>query len=51
MGVVYLARDVRRDRPVALKGPPEHLTQCTNLRERLLPAQPQPGSLSIVPNL
>jgi hypothetical protein len=36
MGIVYLALDVRLDRPVALKVLPEHLAQISDLRERFL---------------
>lgn len=36
MGIVYLALDVRLDRPVALKVLPQHLAQIPDLRERFL---------------
>ena len=36
MGVVYLARDVMLDRPVAIKVLPRHLAEQTELRERFL---------------
>ncbi len=36
MGIVYLALDVRLDRPVALKVLPEHLAKIADLRERFL---------------
>jgi serine/threonine-protein kinase len=36
MGIVYLALDVRLDRPVALKVLPEHLAQNPDLRARFL---------------
>jgi hypothetical protein len=36
MGIVYLALDVRLDRPVALKVLPEHLAKNAELRERFL---------------
>lgn len=36
MGIVYLAQDVRLDRPVALKVLPQHLSSKTDLRERFL---------------
>jgi serine/threonine-protein kinase len=36
MGIVYLALDVRLDRPVALKVLPEHLARNAELRERFL---------------
>ena len=36
MGIVYLALDVRLDRPVALKVLPEHLAQNAELRERFI---------------
>jgi serine/threonine-protein kinase len=36
MGIVYLAQDVRLDRPVALKVLPQHLSSKPELRERFL---------------
>jgi serine/threonine-protein kinase len=36
MGIVYLAQDVRLDRPVALKVLPQHLSSKSDLRERFL---------------
>jgi serine/threonine-protein kinase len=36
MGIVYLALDVRLDRPVALKVLPEHLAKVSDLRARFL---------------
>src|SRR5258708_14238404 len=36
MGVVYLARDLRLDRPVAVKTLPVHLADDSALRERFL---------------
>ena len=36
MGIVYLAQDVRLDRPVALKVLPQHLSSNADLRERFL---------------
>jgi len=36
MGVVYLARDLKLDRPVAIKTLPPHLANDPNIRERFL---------------
>ncbi|HTL95647.1 MAG TPA: serine/threonine-protein kinase [Gemmatimonadaceae bacterium] len=36
MGVVYLARDLKLDRPVAIKTLPPHLSNDPNIRERFL---------------
>ena len=46
MGVVYLARDVRLDRPVAIKVLPPHLASDTEVRDRFLREARTAGRLS-----
>ena len=46
MGVVYLARDVRLDRPVAIKTLPPHLANDPIVRERFLREARTAGGLS-----
>ena len=46
MGVVYLARDVRLDRPVAIKLLPPHLAAQSELRDRFIREARTAGRLS-----